>query len=1196
MPTAEPPAGPAQTSGLQLNRNSILNKLYSRVEGEVVELYVNREYIGAFEVRRLAKPSKTLIKSVKSALKRADVEDVNDADVVAALRLIAKNGGRIPDSKEEVERRLQEVIDYARLILETKRLEPSPWADAVVLKRDKATVDDPEKANAVAIIPAKVSQNLAVIDVDSEEALKIIGEYLDINKSLRVLAGPLVDAQKTPEGKWRTPDGRVLDAVERKLHIPVYIPEGCRGDQKAPGIEVKCNEPINMAGLHPSGAQYELVDGELAILSWDTLETILSALGGEGGEAPPRCTEARPLEKYDEVLDAFRRIYAKAQAFGYTRHDSIYDLASLARRSCIAEEYIIKIVEAVYGSGGEESQTLSQRKGHVRRAYREGAKIRSRARILEKWREIDAEAAEVLAKIFKTGPEEFSICIAKTEERCLTELYGKLTDGGLEVLLLRHGEEGAVSVLLYRGPALTVVEDPITKQTYYRLGDLFAASTIDVLVEKLKMPNLRGVYVDVKNIDKIKVVFDNLSRRETGTYVTGLLPAERGLFLNDPYGVIAKAPTPAEAVAELDKALRSVAEAYPAANRENALATVGYILALNIAPAVWSFRPHLEVPIPLIYGASRLGKSKLVERIIEPAIFGAESYGKLVKIWTLIKDREEAGLIYPKVLYPTAIKSDAQLRNLLMASSLVAILDEQLVKFARVFGDLLLQISTARWGEPLQFHASRYGLGAGAVFYRLRAIAIVTNNPPQRWLRALEESASIVGAVLRRLFFISWENVPIDLNAVSKLYSPRWSILPVLVDVVNRHFEKIIKEPRNFFETVIRLYEKIIEDFEGATGRLEGMRAMVEALKVKLREAEEENRVEADPVRRDFEELRRNAYEYVATELKTSDLSPAKVMIKLLEAGETAGLKLLNVRYSDEVMKMLKDFCEFLEEFYTPSDFSCEDFAERSAEYDQAALAMALKLDKNSEEFLAVWTAYRRIQEGKYPAILAKSPLWPANTRRLGDVERSGKPPIHYYKLNWGMLFRIIYGFSGKIREEAFTKDKDSNESQAQSAVSTVSTVSTGIEEVQKTSEILTPPSDPGELKSEWHSTVLGPPPNQIFNLNISPSQNLVDTVDTVDTRRDALQALGGASSESKGEVETVKQPLDRISKCLGDPVCVAGLKRCVAAAAVRRGKKTAEEMKEFFQEQMESRTDLFRKCLAEAEELAAEKEKAEGP
>jgi hypothetical protein len=65
-------------------------------------------------------------------------------------------------------------------------------------------------------------------------------------------------------------------------------------------------------------------------------------------------------------------------------------------------------------------------------------------------------------------------------------------------------------------------------------------------------------------------------------------------------------------------------EAYPEANHDAALASVGYVLGLNAAPVWWFHKPHAEVPLPIIYGASGLGKSELMRRVVEPAVVGAD--------------------------------------------------------------------------------------------------------------------------------------------------------------------------------------------------------------------------------------------------------------------------------------------------------------------------------------------------------------------------------------------------------------------------------------------------------------------------------------------------------------------------------------------------------------------------------------------
>ncbi len=94
-----------------------------------------------------------------------------------------------------------------------------------------------------------------------------------------------------------------------------------------------------------------------------------------------------------------------------------------------------------------------------------------------------------------------------------------------------------------------------------------------------------------------------------------------------------------------------------------------------------------------------------------------------------------------------------------------------------------------------------------------------------------------------------------------------------------------------------------------------------------------------------------------------------------------------------------------------------------------------------------------------------------------------------------------------------------------------------------------------------------------------------------VGNRFDALQNSGVAFESSQWDIGSVKSPLDRVEKCLGDSACAANIKRCVAAEGIRRGIKSAEDLKVFFREHLERRTDLLRRCLAEAEAAVEEKE-----
>jgi hypothetical protein len=216
----------------------------------------------------------------------------------------------------------------------------------------------------------------------------------DLKRHMHILSGPAVDAVLTPEGKWRTPDGRVSDSVPRKLHVPVYIPEGCKRNISAPGFELKCLGEINIAGRHPSGAEYEFVDGELLEASFERLRKFAEVLGNYGRDEVtfPECKTPRRVD-LDTLTELFSRIYSAAQAAGYSRHNTLYDLGILCRLACVPKEDAEEVAKRVYGTAGSESQTLSQRLSHVERAYRAsrdgGPKPRSPNVIFDVWQGID---------------------------------------------------------------------------------------------------------------------------------------------------------------------------------------------------------------------------------------------------------------------------------------------------------------------------------------------------------------------------------------------------------------------------------------------------------------------------------------------------------------------------------------------------------------------------------------------------------------------------------------------------------------------------------------------------------------------------------------------------------------------------------------------------------------------------------------
>jgi hypothetical protein len=545
-------------------------------------------------------------KEVAKLLKKAGLTPSEiDEYIKWARRLVSGS------NKDEVAALFREVVKAAKSAL-SGRLD-SPHLDLLIPKRDKETLTNCrpsecwKSANAAAVVPAKIDERLGILDFDSEEALEEAESLgFDPQKHMHILAGPAVDAVLTPEGKWRTPDGRVLDDVPRKLHIPIYIPEGCRRNINAPGFELKCLGEINIAGRHPSGAEYEFVDGELLEVSFERLKEFAEDLGGRGEITLPNCSTPRRID-LDKLTELFSRIYSAAQAAGYSRHDALYDLGILCRFACIPKEDAEEVAKRVYGTAGGESQTLSQRLSHIERAYRAsrdgGPKLRPPHKIYERWRQIDEAAAEAIFRLLDidTDREIAKECISESESSegsaCTKYIVAEVMRGQFRVVIesvgsvVKKGEDGEAKkdvvinkTTIYYGPRPKKVFDVVRGTWFYEIGG-FYGTTIEQLIGKLKQASAHvDLYIKTAYLDEIITMLRKAAKVQETALTVGLLPAKRGAILVDDYGVLDVGPSLEDAVADLDKALRSVIEAYPEANRDAALATVGYVLGLNAAP------------------------------------------------------------------------------------------------------------------------------------------------------------------------------------------------------------------------------------------------------------------------------------------------------------------------------------------------------------------------------------------------------------------------------------------------------------------------------------------------------------------------------------------------------------------------------------------------------------------------------------
>ncbi|MFZ8808950.1 MAG: hypothetical protein ACO2PN_12730, partial [Pyrobaculum sp.] len=919
-------------------------------------------------------------------------------------------------------------------------------------------------------------------------------------------------------------------------------------------------------------------------------------LGGRGEITLPNCSTPRRID-LDKLTELFQRIYSAAQAAGYSRHDALYDLGILCRFACIPKEDVEEVARRVYGTAGGESQTLSQRLSHIERAYRAsrdgGPKLRPPHRIYERWRQIDEAATEEIFRLIEvdTDREIARECISESEssERsiCTKYIVAEVKRGQFRVVVesihfvRRRDGDGEVKedvvvnkTIVYRGPRPKKVFD-VARGTWFYEVEGFYGTSLEQVIEKLRRPGANvDVYINTRYIDNIVAILNKAAKEQKVALTVGLLPAERGAVLVDDYGILDFGPSLEEAVADLDKALRSVETAYPEANRDAALATVGYVLGLNAAPVWWLHKPNSEVPLPIIYGASGLGKSELMRRVVEPAVIGLEAKKRIWELRMRIADETLYDYLTPEVRKFAEYTTVEQLRNDLDTNTLVLILDEQKPgdprsprASAKIFGRFWLQVATAEWGRRLAQHAARYGGGFGYKFFRLRAFAVVTNYSPDEWKKAgLADAVSAEGAIDRRIFEIPWEDVKLDGSKLNLIYTPKYSVLKVLEVAINRHFDGLMAQSR-FADFVIALWRKVVEDFEPKLGRLEGIRRMIDALERLAQYNMEKNKLR-DPDAAAKETLRRNALTYLREEAKVIDLSPAKLVAKVVEYASELGIVFRKPRWSDEIDKVREDFCRALAKAVDVPDYDCGEFISTEVEdYEDPASVPLFNQVADRELREALWKIFvNYAAKGYTPSVVAKSVLWPYNTRYLGKIPRTHGISGWYYKLTWGDFFDV---FVGKLIEVEHNEPEESPVSNVGSvgnppmrltdleeqAINVEAVPPTGIDISQGQSELPTLLTLPTNL----------PPSEKTNSSNLAPRQE--------------LQSAAEASAEGASNLQTP----DSANACLANPICKNRLILCLW----KRLKVPKEEKKAAIDAEIERRGELFAYCLKDAVEYA---------
>ncbi len=280
----------------------------------------------------------------------------------------------------------------------------------------------------------------------------------------------------------------------------------------------------------------------------------------------------------------------------------------------------------------------------------------------------------------------------------------------------------------------------------------------------------------------------------------------------------------------------------------------------------------------IVYNVGRggEGKSSLVRYILVPLLGG---------------DVAREGYY---VVIDGAVKTEPQLRNLLSLNRLPLILDEQnrraLTANVGVFLSAVVGLGT------VGVHASRYGLGIAVKFKNLRGLVVFTNVPFSAIQGDMVSEANDF-AIIRRFVEIAWDSESISPKAFRDLPSLK-PIYGFATRLWQRHRDALI-ESADLLDLIELLVLAIDKEYRGNDKINELVRFTLSIIK-ELREAK---RSELRSLT-DADVLLDRAYDFVASELRATQLNPVKVLRFILENPRKAGIRLAKPKTREEREKL----------------------------------------------------------------------------------------------------------------------------------------------------------------------------------------------------------------------------------------------------------------------------------------------------
>ncbi|MFP3157495.1 MAG: hypothetical protein RXQ97_04730 [Caldivirga sp.] len=341
----------------------------------------------------------------------------------------------------------------------------------------------------------------------------------------------------------------------------------------------------------------------------------------------------------------------------------------------------------------------------------------------------------------------------------------------------------------------------------------------------------------------------------------------------DPYGVLDLGDY---GVDPLLRAYEWVRRYYPEANARWAWFNVMASMAKTLTPLIRYHNRTFNDLIVYNVGRGGEGKSTLVRYILLPLLGGDDA-------------RESYNIVMDG-----PVKTDAQLRNLLSLNRLPLILDEQNRK--ALASNVWIFLSAVVGMGTIGIHASKYGLGVATKFKNLRGMIVFTNVPFVVFLRDIMSEASDY-AIIRRFIEIPWDSEPISQTAFKDLPELR-PIYGFVTRLWMKYKSELVKSA-DLLELIEKLATAIGREYP-ADSRVDEMVQYTLDVVKELREEKRNERLALT----DADALVNRAYEFVANELKGTQLTAVRVLRYILENSQRAGIKLAMPRKREDIDKL----------------------------------------------------------------------------------------------------------------------------------------------------------------------------------------------------------------------------------------------------------------------------------------------------